>query len=62
LVNLHYIPVHTQPFYRAMGFNWGDFPNAEAYYRSAISIPIFPTLTERAQAEVINQLRGILQG
>jgi len=62
LVNLHYIPVHTQPFYRAMGFNWGDFPNAEAYYRSAISIPIFPTLTEKAQMEVINQLRGILQG
>ena len=62
LVNLHYIPVHTQPFYRAMGFNWGDFPNAEAYYRSAISIPIFPMLTERAQTEVIDQLRSILEG
>lgn len=61
LVNLHYIPVHTQPYYRAMGFNWGDFPNAEAYYRSAISIPMFPKLTNSQQSSVINILHEILK-
>ena len=60
LVNLHYIPVHTQPFYQKMGFEWGDFPNAEAYYRSAISIPMFPTLSFDAQTKVIAALREIL--
>ena len=60
LVNLHYIPVHTQPYYQKMGFEWGDFPNAEAYYDSAISIPMFPTLSRDAQTKVINALHGIL--
>jgi len=61
LVNIHYIPVHTQPYYSAMGFNWGDFPNAEAYYRSAISIPIFPTLTESDQKYVVSRLEEVLK-
>ena len=60
LVNLHYIPVHTQPYYQNMGFEWGDFPNAEAYYRSAISIPMFPTLNFDAQAKVTTALHEIL--
>ena len=60
LVNLHYIPVHTQPYYQKMGFEWGDFPNAEAYYKSAISIPMFPTLSCDAQAKVIAVLNEIL--
>ncbi|MDC0096444.1 UDP-4-amino-4,6-dideoxy-N-acetyl-beta-L-altrosamine transaminase [Amylibacter sp.] len=60
LVNLHYIPVHTQPYYKKMGFEWGDFPNAEAYYKSAISIPMFPTLSSEAQTEVIVALHEIL--
>jgi UDP-4-amino-4,6-dideoxy-N-acetyl-beta-L-altrosamine transaminase len=59
-VQLHYIPVHTQPYYRAMGFNWGDFPNAESYSQSAISIPIYPTLTGEAQSTVIGVLREVL--
>ena len=59
-VNLHYIPVHTQPYYENMGFAWGDFPNAEAYYQSAISIPMFPTLTCEAQTKVISSLHEIL--
>jgi UDP-4-amino-4,6-dideoxy-N-acetyl-beta-L-altrosamine transaminase len=46
LVNVHYIPVHTQPYYRRMGFAWGDFPQAEKFYREAISIPIHPRLTD----------------
>lgn len=60
LVNVHYIPVHTQPYYQNMGFAWGDFPSAEAYYKSAISIPIFPTLTDEAQSRVISALHEIL--
>ena len=60
LVNLHYIPVHTQPFYREMGFNWGDFPNSEAYYRSALSLPMFPALSDQEQTEVIRSLHEIL--
>ncbi len=60
LVNLHYIPVHTQPYYQKMGFEWGDFPNAEAYYKSAISIPMFPTLSCEAQTKVISALNEIL--
>ena len=60
MVNLHYIPVHTQPYYKRLGFEWGDFPNAEAYYKSAISIPMFPTLSVDAQDKVIAALYGIL--
>jgi len=60
LVNLHYIPVHTQPYYQKMGFEWGDFPNAEAYYKTAISIPMFPTLSSDAQDKVISALSEIL--
>ena len=59
-VNLHYIPVHTQPYYQNLGFVWGDFPNAEAYYRSAISIPMYPTLSDTSQAQVIAALHEIL--
>ena len=57
IVNLHYIPVHTQPHYQGMGFKEGDFPQAEAYYREAISIPMFPMLTEAQQDEVVAALK-----
>lgn len=56
-VNLHYIPVHTQPYYRAMGFKTGDFPHAEQYYQEAISLPMFQTLREEQQNKVIEVLR-----
>ena len=59
-VNLHYIPVHTQPYFRQFGFKAGDYPEAEAYYREAISIPIYPTLTEAEQAQVVDALREVL--
>jgi len=45
-VNVHYIPVHTQPYYQKLGFREGMFPNAEAYYSSAISIPVYPGLSD----------------
>lgn len=56
-VNLHYIPVHTQPYYEKMGFRLGDFPQAEIYYKEAISLPMFPTLTELQQNKVITTLK-----
>ena len=58
-VNLHYIPVHTQPYYRKLGFDWGDFPNAEDYYKKAISLPIFPTLAVDEQSYVIKTVKKL---
>jgi UDP-4-amino-4,6-dideoxy-N-acetyl-beta-L-altrosamine transaminase len=52
-VNLHYIPVYRQPYYRELGFGQGYCPNAEAYYAEAISIPMFPALTDEEQRDVI---------
>ena len=60
MVNLHYIPVHTQPYYQKMGFKEGDFPAAERYYAEAISIPMYPTLTVQQQDEVIEVLQEVL--
>lgn len=60
-VNLHYIPVHTQPYYQRMGFTTGDFPEAERYYAEAISLPMFQTLSDGQQDEVIAALRKALQ-
>lgn len=60
-VNVHYIPIHTQPYYRALGFRPGDFPNAEAYYAGAISLPLFPRLTDAQQDTVVDVLRRALQ-
>lgn len=59
-VNLHYIPVHTQPYYRELGFKTGDFPKAEAYYTEAISLPIYPTMTHDQQDEVVKVLAKAL--
>lgn len=56
-VNVHYIPVHTHPHFKSMGYNWGDFPVSEAYYQSAISLPMFPDLTHEEQDYVIEQLK-----
>jgi len=59
-VNLHYIPVHTQPYYARMGFKQGDFPVAESYYREAISLPMFHGMTLEQQDEVYKVLNHIL--
>lgn len=56
-VNLHYIPVHTQPYYQAMEFQDDDFPEAERYYGEAISLPLFPTMTDSQLGEVVGALR-----
>lgn len=59
-VNVHYIPIHTQPYYRRLGFKEGDFPAAENFYARAISIPLFPALTKEEQDYVIQKLQGAL--
>ena len=56
-VNVHYMPIHLQPYYRRLGFTSGNFPAAEAYYDSALSIPIFPGLTPSMQETVIRELK-----
>jgi UDP-4-amino-4,6-dideoxy-N-acetyl-beta-L-altrosamine transaminase len=60
-VNLHYIPVHTQPYYQKLGFIAGQFPIAEKYYTDAISIPLFHTLTYEEQVLVANTIAQILE-
>ena len=60
-VNLHYVPVHTQPYYAAMGFSPGDFPEALRYYREAISLPMFPIMTDEQQDRVVMALKASLE-
>ena len=59
-VNLHYIPVHLQPYYQRMGFKVGDFSQAELYYSDAISLPMYPLLTDDQQDIVVNALTQAL--
>ena len=59
-VNLHYIPVHLQPYYRAFGFSNGDFPNAERYYEKAISLPMFPKMSNEDLLKVQKTLVELL--
>lgn len=59
-VNVHYIPVHLQPHYAAMGYKLGDFPEAEAYYAGTLSLPMFATLTETQQDTVVRTLTQAL--
>jgi UDP-4-amino-4,6-dideoxy-N-acetyl-beta-L-altrosamine transaminase len=61
-VNVHYIPVHLQPWYRKLGFKPGQFPEAEAYYNKALSIPLYATLTDAQQDTVIAVLKDALMG
>ena len=56
-VNVHYIPVHTQPYYQRLGFAAGDFPHAEQFYAEAISLPLYPTLEADDQQHVIDALQ-----
>jgi UDP-4-amino-4,6-dideoxy-N-acetyl-beta-L-altrosamine transaminase len=59
-VNVHYIPVHLQPYYRRLGFRAGDFPQAERYYAEAISLPMFAVLTDEQQDHVIEAVHEAL--
>ena len=56
-VNLHYIPVHTQPYYKERGFKIGDFPESEKYYKEAITLPLFPAMAAEEQEIVVSSLK-----
>lgn len=58
--NLHYIPVHLQPYYRTLGFSPGHCPEAERYYGEAISLPLYPALNEADQDYIATTLHGLL--
>jgi UDP-4-amino-4,6-dideoxy-N-acetyl-beta-L-altrosamine transaminase len=60
-VNVHYIPIHTQPFYQQLGFQWGDFPQAEAFYSRIISLPLYADLTAEQQQQVTLALQDALK-
>jgi UDP-4-amino-4,6-dideoxy-N-acetyl-beta-L-altrosamine transaminase len=59
-VNLHYIPVHLQPFYQQLGFHAGQFPESEAYYREAVTLPLFPGLRSDEISYMVDRLRDSL--
>jgi UDP-4-amino-4,6-dideoxy-N-acetyl-beta-L-altrosamine transaminase len=59
-VQIHYIPAHTQPYYRRLGFKDGDFPEAEKYYAETISLPMFAGLTDADQERVVETLKSVL--
>jgi dTDP-4-amino-4,6-dideoxygalactose transaminase len=53
---VHYIPIHLQPYYKRLGWKYGDFPVAEGYYRKALSLPMYPSLTVKEQEYVIEKV------
>lgn len=59
-LQVHYIPVHTQPYYKNLGFKEGDYPNAEIYYKKCISLPLYPSLTDCDLKEIIKRIKNIL--
>src|SRR5690606_21438369 len=59
-VNVHYIPIYKQPYYRSLGFASDYCSNAEEYYASAITLPLYPDLTVREQGVVVSELRRAL--
>ncbi|WP_100655838.1 UDP-4-amino-4,6-dideoxy-N-acetyl-beta-L-altrosamine transaminase [Alteromonas flava] len=59
-VNVHYIPIHLQPYYRELGFKPGQFENAEMFYTRAITLPLYPELTEQDQDKVVQTLHEVL--
>lgn len=59
-VNLHYVPVHRQPYFEKLGFKLGDFPNAEAFYRAAMSLPMFSHLQPADQTRVVDALHHLI--
>lgn len=59
-VNIHYIPVHLQPYYAQMGFSVGDFEQAETYYREAMTLPLYYSLKDEEQDYVVAAIREII--
>lgn len=61
-VNVHYIPIHTQPDYQSLGFAWGMFPNAEQFYSQIISLPLYAGLTDEDLSTVVSAVKASLAG
>ena len=59
-VNVHYMSVHLQPYYRRLGFTPGQFPEAESHSSQAITLPLYPSMTEQKQDQVVDALRDLL--
>ena len=59
-VNVHYIPIHTQPYYRQLGFKDGEFPNSESYYEAALSLPLYSGMSFQEQDKVVESVTKIL--
>ncbi len=59
-VNVHYIPICNQPYYRQLGFNPEDYPNAQKYYNAAITLPLHPSLTHQQQDEILAIIKAAL--
>ena len=59
-LQVHYIPVHTQPYYRELGYKEGDYPNAEEYYNHCISLPLYSDLTDEDIQEIVKRIKEIL--
>lgn len=60
-LNLHYIPVHTQPYYEKLGFKQGDFPASEKYYQEAFTLPLYYSLTNEQQDYIVKVLKEVLK-
>lgn len=60
-LQVHYIPVHTQPYYQQFGYKWGDFPNAENYYNHCISLPLYYDLSNCDLCEIVRRIKGLLK-
>ena len=59
-VNVHYIPIHTQPYYRQLGFKDGEFPNSESYYKAALSLPLYSGMSFQEQDKVVESVTKVL--
>lgn len=60
-LNLHYIPVHTQPYYEKLGFKQGDFPSSEKYYEEAFTLPLYYSLTNEQQDHIVKALKEVFK-
>ena len=58
-VNIHYIPIHRQPYYEKLGFRRGDFPEAEMLFKECISLPLYPSLTKKNQTFILKSLKDL---
>ena len=58
-VNVHYIPIHYQPYFKKLGFKKGMFPNCESYYKRAITLPINPMFKKKDLTKIVNLLKSI---